>query len=53
MPYSLTLPALASGTGSGKSTAITFAVTGSVLNANYINATVGSYTDTVQMAVNP
>jgi hypothetical protein len=24
-----------------------------VLNANYINATVGSYTDTVQMAVNP
>ena len=53
MPYSLTLPAAATGTGAGKSTAITFAVTGSVLNANYINATVGSYTDTVQMAVNP
>ena len=53
MAYSLTLPAAATGTGSGKSTAITFAVTGSVLNANYINATVGSYTDTVQMAVNP
>lgn len=53
MPYSLTLPAAASGTGSGKSTAITFAVTGAVLNANYINATVGNYTDTVQMAVNP
>lgn len=53
MPYSLTLPAAATGTGSGKSTAITFAVTGAVLNANYINATVGSYTDTVQMAVNP
>lgn len=53
MAYSLTLPGTASGTGAGKSTAITFAVTGSVLNANYINATVGSYTDTVQMAVNP
>lgn len=53
MAYSLTLPAAATGTGAGKSTAITFAVTGSVLNANYINATVGSYTDTVQMAVNP
>jgi len=53
MAYSLTLPGAASGTGAGKSTAITFAVTGSVLNANYINATVGSYTDTVQMAVNP
>ena len=53
MPYSLTLPAAATGTGAGKSTAITFAVTGSVLNANYINAQVGSYTDTVQMAVNP
>ncbi|HEY7944651.1 MAG: spore coat U domain-containing protein [Burkholderiales bacterium] len=53
MAYSLTLPAGATGTGAGKSTAITFAVTGSVLNANYINATVGNYTDTVQMAVNP
>ncbi|HEY2865193.1 MAG TPA: spore coat protein U domain-containing protein [Casimicrobiaceae bacterium] len=53
MPYSLTLPATATGTGAGKSTAISFAVTGTVLNANYINATVGSYTDTVQMAVNP
>ena len=53
IPYSLALPAGATGTGSGKSTAITFAVTGTVLNANYINATVGSYTDTVQMAVNP
>jgi len=53
MPYSLTLPAAATGTGAGKSTAITFAVTGGVLNADYINATVGSYTDTVQMAVNP
>ncbi len=53
MKYSLTLPAAATGTGAGKSTAITFAVTGSVLNADYINQTVGSYTDTVQMAVNP
>jgi spore coat protein U-like protein len=53
MPYSLTLPAAATGTGAGKSTAITFAVTGGVLNADYINATVGSYTDTVQMSVNP
>ena len=53
MPYSLSLPAAATGTGAGKSTAITFAVSGTVLNANYINATVGSYTDTVQMAVNP
>jgi spore coat protein U-like protein len=52
-PYSLSLPAAATGTGAGKSTAITFAVSGTVLNANYINATVGSYTDTVQMAVNP
>jgi hypothetical protein len=49
----LTLPAAATGTGAGKSTAITFAVTGTVLNANYVNATVGGYTDTVQMAVNP
>ncbi|MGH8849475.1 MAG: Csu type fimbrial protein [Casimicrobiaceae bacterium] len=53
MAYSLTLPAGATGTGAGKSSAITFAVTGTVPNANYINATVGSYTDTVQMAVNP
>ena len=53
IPYSLSLPAAATGTGAGKSTAITFAVSGTVLNANYINATVGSYTDTVQMAVNP
>lgn len=53
MKYSLTLPAAATGTGAGKSTAITFAVTGSVANVDYINQTVGSYTDTVQMAVNP
>lgn len=53
IPYSLSLPGGGTGTGAGKSIAVTMAVTGAVLNANYINATVGSYTDTVQMAVNP
>lgn len=44
----------ASGTGSGKGTPISLVVTGTVLNADYINAmALNDYTDTVVITITP
>jgi spore coat protein U-like protein len=43
----------ASGTGNGKGSPITLNLTGSVLNADYVNATAGAYTDVVTFTINP
>ena len=52
VPYSLVL-APASGTGTGKNTPITLLVTGTVLNADYVDVAAQSYTDTVVLTVLP
>lgn len=52
IPYTLS-PVTSTGTGTGKSSPITVTVTGSVLGTDYINASVGSYSDIVQLTINP
>lgn len=52
IPYTLS-PVSTTGTGTGKSSPITVTVTGSVLGADYINASVGAYSDIVQLTINP
>ena len=52
IPYTLS-PVSTTGTGLGKSSPITVTVTGSVLGADYINASVGAYSDSVQLTINP
>lgn len=41
------------GTGTGRSTAISMNITASVAEAAYINATSGTYSDTVTLTINP
>lgn len=54
MPYTVTLTgASATGAGFGSSTDLTLTVGGSVAVADYQNATVGSYTDTISLTVTP
>lgn len=48
-----TLGKAANGTGSGMTTNISFAVTGQTLIADYQNAAVGGYADTVTLTVAP
>ncbi|MGD0276972.1 MAG: spore coat protein U domain-containing protein [Syntrophales bacterium] len=53
IPYSLGLSPTST-TGSGKSTPITLTITGTVLNADYINALqTNDYTDTVSVTITP
>jgi spore coat protein U-like protein len=51
IPYSFTYTA--TGTGTGKSSAITMNIASNVLEADYINASAGSYADTVTMSITP
>lgn len=51
IPYALTYTA--SGTGSGKNTELTLALTSSIANADFVDAPAGSYTDTVQLSITP
>ena len=41
------------GTGAGKTSPITLNISGTVLESNYIDASAGSYSDTVTMTINP
>ena len=50
--YSLS-PASATGTGAGTSTALNLAFSGTVQGSSYVNATVGSYSDTVVITITP
>lgn len=51
IPYTFTYTA--GGTGSGKSTAITMNIASTVAQADYIDALVGSYADTVTLTIAP
>ncbi len=51
IPY--TLAYTGAGSGLGKSTPVTLAVTGTILNADYVNAAAGNYTDTVVLTITP
>lgn len=51
IPYNISYTA--SGTGSGPSTPITLSVSGTVLNADYINASADTYSDTVTFTITP
>lgn len=52
IPYTLTLSPL-TGSGSGKATPVTLNISGTIVNANYINAAAGNYADTVVITVTP
>jgi len=52
IPYSLSNNP-STGIGSGKTTPIVLTLTGSILNADYVNAAVGSYSDTVTLTITP
>lgn len=52
IPYAVALSPT-SGAGAGKSTGITLSISGTVVNANYINASAGSYADTVTLTLTP
>lgn len=51
IPYSISYAA--AGTGLGATTPITLTVSGAILNADYINALEGAYSDTVVLTVAP
>ena len=51
IPYSFTYTT--TGTGTGKSAAITMDIASTVAEADYINASAGSYTDTVTLTIAP
>jgi spore coat protein U-like protein len=52
LPYTLSLVG-ATQTGLGKTAPLTLTINGTVLNASYINAHVGTYGDTVTITVSP
>jgi spore coat protein U-like protein len=52
IPYSLSLSPT-TGTGSGPATPITLTIDGSILNADYVNALAGNYSDTVVLTITP
>ena len=52
IPYSFSYTPT-SGTGAGKGTSITLNISGTVRGSNYINASAGSYSDTVTMTISP
>jgi spore coat protein U-like protein len=51
IPYSFNCPADGLGLGFGATKTITLSIGGSVLEANYVDAVVGSYTDTVTITI--
>lgn len=54
IPYTLGFSSLATaGTGHGTGNDISFTVTGTILEANYVNAQVGAYADTVVLTITP
>lgn len=54
IPYTLSLGAEASGTGQGKGTTLYLTtLSGTVANADFINASAGSYSDTVTISITP
>lgn len=52
IPYSLSLTG-GTQTGAGKGTPLTLTIDGTITNANYINASAGSYTDSVVLTITP
>ena len=52
IPYSIT-PQSSTGQGLGRTSPVTVTLTGSVLGANYVNASVGAYSDVVQLTIAP
>ncbi len=52
IPYSLGFTP-ASGTGTGKTSPITLSLTGTITNANYVNAIAGNFADTVVLSITP
>lgn len=52
IPYSLALVGGAQ-TGSGPATPLTLTIDGDIVNADYVNATAGSYSDTVTLTITP
>lgn len=51
IPYSLSYTT--SGTGTGKNTPITLALTAGIANADFVDAPAGAYTDTVVLSITP
>lgn len=51
IPYTFTFTA--TGTGAGKGTTLNMNLASSVAEANYINASAGSYADSVTLTINP
>ncbi len=51
IPYSFSYTA--TGTGQGRTSPITMNITSTILEADYINASAGLYTDTVTLTINP
>lgn len=51
IPYSFTYTG--SGTGAGKSSTVTMNIASSVVNSDFINATAGSYSDTMTLTIAP
>lgn len=52
IPYALTYTPT-SGSGSGKTSTITLNISGTIANANYVNASAGNYSDTVTLSITP
>jgi spore coat protein U-like protein len=51
MPYSISYTA--AGTGAGKTTPVSVNISGTIANANYVDASEGNYADTVVLTINP
>lgn len=51
IPYSFTYTS--TGTGTGKTSPITMDIASTIVNADYINASAGSYADTVVLSITP
>ncbi len=51
IPYSFSYTA--SGTGNGKTSPISLDISASVVNADFVNASAGSYADTVTLSITP
>jgi spore coat protein U-like protein len=52
IPYTLSYNNV-TGTGAGKNSPITSTISGTIANADYVNASAGNYSDTVTFTVNP
>ena len=52
IPYNLSFTPT-TGTGAGKASPITLSLSGTVTNANYVNAIAGNYADTVTLSITP